>query len=213
MMAWRLAVVLLLLELASCAPWTIRPIDDSKSGSGEVTSPVAYVDSIWSAKLLPAISSSAVNARELLDSLRQSQATARTKYAHQQPNSAAYWIVKGTGRVVQVDRHSRVGLLLVAVASHDGRPDVSIQIGPIVRGTSLRDATGLINFSDFTNQLQYADVGNEINDRILKTVLAPLLHQSLQGRTITFTGAAPADDGTPPVHDLMPVSLTVEAKP
>jgi predicted lipoprotein len=206
--------VLLWLGSVSCSPWTIRPIDDGKASSaGAVTSPAAYVDSIWSAKLLPAIVGSAVDARDLLGSLSRSPAASRAEYAHQQPNSAAYWIVKGRGRVIQVDRHSRVGLLLVAVVSRDDRPDVSIQIGPVVRGTSARDSTGLISFSDFTNQLQYADVGNEINDRILKTVLAPRPGQSTPGSRIAFTGTAPADDGSPPIHDLMPVILAVEEKP
>jgi predicted lipoprotein len=119
--------------------------------------------------------------------------------------------VKGTGRVLSVDTRSRNGLLLVDVAPLDRRPDISIQIGPVLRGTSLRDATGIVHFTDFINQLQFADVANELNARVLRTVLAPLTPPALAGRTVAFAGTASMDDGgQPPIRDLVPIKLSVE---
>lgn len=205
------AAALLAFGLVSCSPWTVRPIDDGRSNSAAAaTSPSAYVDGMWSTKLLPAVLTTAVDARQLLEAMRQSPAAARTQYARQQPGGAAYWIVKGQGRVITVDSHSRVGLIQLAATPPGARPDISIQCGPLLRGTSLRDATGLVNFSDFANQLQYADVGNELNERVLKTVLAPLPIKALRGRRVSFAGAAPADEGEPAIHDLIPVRLEVE---
>jgi predicted lipoprotein len=88
---------------------------------------------------------------------------------------------------------------------------VSIQIGPVLRGTSLRDATGVVRFTDFVNQLQFADAGNELNERVLKTVLASLDRSKLKGRVVSFAGTLVAEQNVePPLRELVPVKLSVE---
>jgi predicted lipoprotein len=74
----------------------------------------------------------------------------------------------------------------------------------------VRDATGIVQFSDFTNQIQFADVGNELNARVLKTVVAPLDLSTLKGRTVEFEGTAVVGDPGPPIRDLVPVRLAVK---
>jgi predicted lipoprotein len=123
-------------------------------------------------------------------------------------------MVTGQGRVLSVDTQSRNGLLLVDTPPFDQRPDVSIQIGPVLRGTSLRDATGLVRFTDFENQIQFADVAAELNNRVLKTVLVSLDLPNLKGRMISFAGTASRDPSVqPPIRDLVPVKLVVETHP
>lgn len=208
------AAAALALSLASCVPWTVRPIGGEKEAvSGPaVASPVAYVDSIWSARLLPAVLNGAVDTRALLDALAASPGDAAQRYGHREANGPVYFLVKGRGTVTAVDTHSRIGLALIDVAPYDGRSDISIQIGPVLRGTALRDATGIVRFTDFVNQLQFADVGNELNGRVLKTVLAPLDFTKLKGRMVAFAGAlaAPEAKAEPPLRELVPVELTIE---
>lgn len=206
-------VTALALALASCTPWTVRPIDSDHSSSGTSTAatPAAYVDSIWSSKLLPAISKSAVDARVLLDALAASPAGARTRYGRCDAGGPCYFAVKGEGVVTAVDTRSRAGLALVDIAPFDKRADLSIQIGPVIRGTSLRDATGVIRFTDFLNQLQFADAANELNDRVLKTVLAPLDKARLKGAKVSFLGTLTLlPNADPPLGGLVPVELKVE---
>lgn len=206
-------VLVLSLGLASCVPWTVRPIGSEKeepAGSPATSSPVAYVDSIWTSRLLPAITQNAVNARALLDALAASPEQAETRYGHSDANGPVYFIVQGEGVVTSVDTRSRNGVALIDIAPFDQRPDLSIQIGPVLRGASLRDATGIIRFTDFVNQLQFADVGNELNGRVLKTVLAHLDTSTLKGRTITFAGTLAAErKADPPLRELIPVKLTI----
>jgi predicted lipoprotein len=205
-------------SLASCVPWTVRPIGtETEAASGPaVASPVEYVDSIWSAKLTPAVLNGAVDARALLDALAASPADAAQRYGHREANGPVYFLVKGRGTVTAVDTRSRMGLALVDVAPYDGRADISIQIGPVLRGTALRDATGIVRFTDFVNQLQFADVANELNSRVLKTVLAPLDATKLKGRVVAFAGALAAPEGKaePSLHEalreLLPIRLTIE---
>ena len=209
------ALLLLSLALISCVPWTVRPIEsETETADAQSTdSPAAYVEAIWESKLVPAISAAAVEVRTLLDALAASPQNAFARYGHREAGGPVYFIVSGKGLVIGIDDKSRNGLALVDVAPFDRRPDLSIQIGPVMRGSSLRDATGIVRFSDFINQLHFADVGNELNNRILKTVLAPLSKVVLPGRAITFMGTLAAENNVqPPLRGLIPVKLTVEER-
>jgi len=202
------------LVLCGCVPWTVRPIENGESAesSGHATLvPSRYVDSIWDSKLVPTVLNSAVDARTLLDSMSSSVEQARNRYGHRDASGPWYFMVKGEGRVISIDTRSRVGLAFVDVAPFDRQADLSLQIGPVLRGTSLRDAPGIVHFTDFVNQLQFADVANELNDRALKLVLAPIESAKLKGRLVSFAGAARAEDGAqPPIRELVPVRLAVE---
>jgi predicted lipoprotein len=65
----------------------------------------------------------------------------------------------------------------------------------VIRGTALRDALPFIQFSQFTNQLEYARVANALNDRAAKVAQAAL---AKAGDTVRYTGA-PSNDGVVPV--------------
>lgn len=210
------SALLLALSLASCVPWTVRPIQTAQQnqpGGSVSTDPAAYVDSIWASKLLPAVINSAVDARLLLNALASSPEQACARYGRREANGPCHFLVKGSGRVTAVDTRSRAGLALVDIPPFDQQPDLSIQIGPVLRGASLRDATGLVPFSAFVNQLQFADAGNEINARVLNTVLAGLDRVRLQGRLVSFAGALSVHEPSgPPLAGLVPVLLTIEER-
>jgi len=197
-----LPIAALLLCAACSAPWTVRPIEETKPQA-------VSTDALWDSKILPSILASAVDARTLLDS-----ADPQTQFGHRQDNGPVYFIVKGSGRVLSVDTHSRVGLAFVDIPPFDGKPDISIQIGPVLRGSSLRDATGLVHFGDFVNQLQYADAANELNDRVLKSVLVGIDASALKGRSVTFAGTVAAEaeaepKSEPALRELVPAYFTV----
>jgi predicted lipoprotein len=207
------AILLLAISHVACVPWTVRPIDsdESATASAGAVTPASYVNSLWSAKLLPAIENSAVDARSFLDAYAKSPSDALARWGRRDAGGPVYLSIKGEGRVLTVDTKSKVGLAMVDVAPFDGKPDVTIQIGPVLRGTSLRDATGLVRFTDFVNQLQFADVANELNDRVLKTVLSPRVLASLGGKVVAFAGTAGAQpDSATPIRELVPVRLAIQ---
>ncbi|WP_416067907.1 DUF2291 domain-containing protein [Rhizobium sp. ZK1] len=73
----------------------------------------------------------------------------------------------------------------------DGLPPetvVRVQTGPAVNGTDLRDATGAIEFGQFTNQIQYQDAGSAINNEMKKAVFAGLDPDQLDGKRATVVG-------------------------
>jgi len=207
------AILVLAAAHVSCVPWTVRPIDsaDSAAVSKPAMTAGAYVDSLWSARLLPSIENAAVDARVFLDAYAKSPVEAWTRWGRRDAGGPLYLSVKGEGRVLALDTKSKVGLAMIDVPPLDGKADVTIQIGPVMRGTSLRDATGLIRFTDFVNQLEFADVANELNDRVLKTVLASLSPSSLAGKSVSFAGTAGAQPGSaPPIRELVPVRLAIQ---
>ena len=47
----------------------------------------------------------------------------------------------------------------------------TVQIGPVIRGTALRDAVSFIRFNDFANQFEFAAVSNALHERVLRDVV------------------------------------------
>jgi predicted lipoprotein len=73
----------------------------------------------------------------------------------------------------------------------DGLPPeivIRLQTGPAINGTDLRDATGAIQFGQFTNQIEFQDAGSAINNEMKKAALAKIDADNLTGKTITVTG-------------------------
>jgi predicted lipoprotein len=207
------SILVLAAVSPSCVPWTVRPIDSAEGAaeSAAAINPAAYVNSLWSSKLLPAIENSAVDARTFLEAFAKSPENAVTRWGRREANGPSYLSIKGEGRVLSIDTRSKVGLAFIDVAPFDGKADVTIQIGPVLRGTSLRDATGLIRFTDFVNQLQFADVANALNDRVLQAVLAPVSAAGLAGKIVSFAGTAGGDvNSSPPIRELVPVRLSIQ---
>jgi len=194
--------VVLFAGLSACVPWTVRPIQDGDTSKGN-----SDVNSIWDSKLVPAILKSAPDARTLLDALAASPDAAAQKYGHREGSGEWYFTVKGTGRALKADTTSRNGLLLVDIAPFDGKADVWIHIGPVIRGSALRDATGIIRFNDFANQIAFADANNAINDRALKSI-AGIEPEKAVGHTVEFAGAfGSAGSGSPAIRGVIPVQL------
>jgi predicted lipoprotein len=108
--------------------------------------------------------------------------------------------------VLGVDTTSRSGVERLDLEPYDGAPDAELQIGPVIRGTALRDALPFIHFDDFTNQMEYASVSRVLHERIVDSVLARVDRASLTGQVIQFYGAYAQAAGTPLVT---PVILRV----
>ena len=84
---------------------------------------------------------------------------------------------------------------------------VRVQTGPAINGTELRDATGTLDFGQFTNQIEFQDAGAALNEEMKEQVLDPIDIDSLEGSTVTVTGAFTAIN--PQGWLVTPVSLEV----
>jgi predicted lipoprotein len=186
----RVPALALLSALAACKLATVRPLDSkgapaSRAGSFDAT---AYVASIWSARVVATVEREATECAHALASLA-SDRDGTLRRLGRGPRGPAYLLVKCEGVVVAVQRRSRAGLLGVDVAPRDGQADLWVQIGPVVPGMALRDAVGFISFDQFLNQVDYADVGNALNQRVLDSVLKGFEADSVKGAVVSLAGA------------------------
>ncbi len=153
-------------------------------------------------KVQSAIESRAVDAAVLAAALAQDPAAAETRYGVPAPAGPEY-SVKFTGKMGKQD----FGVYDVAIPGVPETIHVSVQTGPAINGTDLRDATGVIKFGDFSNQIDYQNAGSALNNEMKKEVLSGIDASDLTGRTISVVGAFEPSD--PAEWVVTPVKLTV----
>jgi predicted lipoprotein len=180
--------------LGGCTFATIRPLDPTTGkpiigNEDQQFNAANYVESIWEAQVIPALQSSANDLTTVLEALRENSAAASTQYGRREGSQPYSFMVTGTGTILSVNLESRAGLALIDLNA-DGTADASLAIGPVIRGTAVRDSLPFIRFNQFTNQMEYAAVSNEIHTLINQNVLTPIGDlTTLQGKNITFYGA------------------------
>jgi predicted lipoprotein len=182
-------VILLGILLVLKPPFVIRPLPGRvQAGSQPAQSAAAkFVDPIWTTKVLPTIQEKAQDISKILPEIRADPNSAGQKYGRREATNPYNYMVKGTGKVTEMHTESQAGTATIEIPGLGEK--VALQIGPVVRGTTLRDATGAVSFNQFTNQLDYADVSKEMNARALKAAFASVEPNSIAGKTITFFGA------------------------
>lgn len=198
--------------ISSCTIATIRPLDPVTGkaiigNEDQQFNAANYVAQVWDAQVLPALQENANDINTVLDALRENRTTASQTYGRSDGRQPYSFLVSGSGTVTSVNTESRAGLALVDTTG-DGQPDISLAIGPVIRGTALRDGLPFISFNQFTNQMEFAGVSNEMHNLINASVLAPLGDaESLAGKQVTFSGAFTLSDLNAVV--VTPATLTV----
>jgi predicted lipoprotein len=173
-----LVAAAVVVALAILRPWTVVPV---RSTSPAAFDPHAYVASIWTSQVLPTAEASAIDLQAYLARQADPAVTAL-------PATRAVF-VRGRATVAEIDQRSRVGLARLGLERATDSPAVAIQVGPVLRGTALRDALPFVRFTDFLNQLEFAAVSNALNEQVVEAVLAGMNVGGLAGRDVTFLGA------------------------
>lgn len=176
---------------------SIQQVEEMKIG--EKFDPKAFVDGIWESKLIPTINEKAVDLSLVLGKIKpddsgfasiDSLIPITNNYGLITVGEAHAYIVKGQGKVVDVNTKTSIGTLELMLDGYTGPIKVIFYIGPRIPSdeSSVRDAVGFINFGDFKEQTEYGKVGLEINKRSMFQVNLPPDKDSLQGKTISFHG-------------------------
>ena len=200
------AVVLIGIFFTIKPPFVIKPLPGHEGATGGAGSQpteskaAKFVDGIWD-KLGSVFNEKAQDIAKILPEIRANPDAAGEKYGHREATNPYNYMVKGTGKVAEINTESAAGTAIVEIPGLNEK--VALQIGPVVRGTALRDATSLVSFNQFENQLDYADVSKEMNTRALKAAFSAAPAASLAGKTVTFYGAFTFDP-----HSKSPVLVT-----
>ena len=188
------AALLLVAVLSACSRVPGVYVYEAKGSGGAAggAAPDAksFVAANWSSKIVPTVHDKAVEVTTVAGALAKDPAAAGKQYGHQSGTGSPYaFMVKGSGTVTKVDTSAPTGPITVEVPRAGGKLTVAIATGPVIAGTALRDAVGFISFGDFTNQIQYADVANQINNKVKTDVVAKIDKGAVTGKKITFFGA------------------------
>jgi predicted lipoprotein len=86
----------------------------------------------------------------------------------------------------------------------------TLQVGPVLFGTAIRDSLNFIRFTDIGNQLQFADLADQLNARMHKDSVETLDLTTIAGKKISFLAAFKLDESQS-IDDLVvtPVKITV----
>jgi predicted lipoprotein len=188
------SLLLLPALLLGCKIATIRPIESEDDARGtQQFDAEAYAASLWSEDL-PAALEQAVDLVEFLPALETDPVVAGERWGRREGSGPFHVIVRGSGRVTEVDTSSRTGRARVEIETPGGPREVVVQIGPVLQGTSIRDALPTVSFDQFVNQIQFADVANALNAEVETRLLATLEPEGLVGHRVHFTGMATVGD-------------------
>ncbi|GAB2510265.1 DUF2291 family protein [Paramicrobacterium agarici] len=179
--------------------------DEAAEASSSGNDPKVFAEENYESLIVAGITENAVELPKVAQALADDPAAAAEEYGVGDGPSPTY-SVSFTGVVSEYD--AEAGNLLVDVEGMPDESQAAIQTGnPGIIGTALRDATGEVSFSMFTNQLDYQEVGAVFNQMMKESVLDPIDVESLVGKTVTVTGAtAPLN---PQLIVVTPVSLEV----
>lgn len=179
-----------------------------KAAANEEFDAKAYVKANWAAKVEPEVVRDAVEVGEVVKALKQDQAAADKKYGRRKDETALFnFVVKGKGAIKAVKTESAAGVMELDLPDSAGG-NVQVQIGPVIKSSAIRDSLSFINFGDFVNQLDFANISKELNFYVRDNVVGGLKKDGLVGKHLEFVGAF-AEDATGKVL-ITPVKLSVE---
>lgn len=168
---------------------------DEKRAEDRATrfSPAEYARDFWDNRL-HAVLDSPRPADELVRLFNTDMRAAIAKGRTLGQSRVHAYLLQGTGRIVAVEREG----LLVSVLPDDPNPQVLIRTGAFISGNAVRDASGLIDVSAFSDTMRFNRISTEINRIVVQEVISPNLDLGPQvGMSVRFIGAAEvAEDDT-----------------
>jgi predicted lipoprotein len=177
------AVALLALLVAMALSVDVVKIGSSADTQTNVFEPAAYGKAQFP-KTRKAIEGRAVSADTLAAAIAKDADAAGKQYGVAGDGAGPEMSVRFTGVVGKGDS----GVYEVKVPNVPGSLIIRVQTGPAINGTDLRDATGNIDFGQFTNQIDYQNAGYAINAEMKKEVLSKIDTAKLTGKTISVVG-------------------------
>lgn len=193
---------LLVLLAAMALDTKVVKVGSAADVQANVFVPEAY-GQVEFPKVQALIAGRAVDAATLAAAISKDQAAAEAQYGVP-ADAGSEMAVKFTGKVGQGDS----GVYDVAVPGVPDSVKITVQTGPAIIGTDLRDGTGKISFGQFSNQIDYQNAGSALNNELKTQVLAKVDTAKLTGKTISVIGVFQLTD--PASWAVTPATLSVQ---
>ncbi|MBU2515524.1 DUF2291 domain-containing protein [bacterium] len=150
-----------------------------------------YVSGIWDSKVVPYFQTESIDLKKILTVYENDPEKAGITYGYREKTEGSPWTfkVKGTGTIIKAKTKSQAAVMEIDLEPMDGKKDAIIQIGPVIKGSSIRDALDFVTFGMFTNQIEYAQLANALNRKAYDTELSKFDRETIVGKDIYFEGA------------------------
>lgn len=182
------------------------PAADASGDDARIASLLAET---WEPKLVPAIHDRALPVADLRTALGAGLEDAGKAHGKPGSGAGAAWnfAVKGEGKVVSAKLDTRArGMDLDT--DGDGAADLTLQLGPVVKGSALRDFSPFYDFSNFRDQIEFAKLGRALNDAASAALVVP--EGDSTGKTVSFTGVIALKSAT---EAWLVTPIAIEVKP
>lgn len=169
--------------------------------------PAEYARDFWDNKLMKNLDR-AVDAQTLLELLNTDIKRARDKYGRTLGiSSVCCFLLSGQGTVISMSEDG----VFVSMEAPRSDPDIIIATSYIF-GNAIRDASGLVDASQFPNSRDFNNISEQINKIVATHVIPPFLEKVDKGITVRFVGAAEVSEDEPEIHPLyvIPILLEIE---
>lgn len=201
-MSRRVWLTLVVTLLSGCRIVSQQELADLKNPPNPK---MADIDQLWQQKLVPQLQAEARPVSALLTAMRSAKDfdTACQSYGYRtQAENPCIFSVSVQGDVTAVNTTSRSGKMTVKDESGDS---VTVQIGPTIRGTALRDGYRGAGYQDFNDQVLFGDFGKAINQHASQMMqqFAPKV-----GDKVKVTGVFSSWDIPQQLPDITPAAIT-----
>ena len=164
-----------------------------------------FARKFWEERLTPA-RETAADAQKVVAAIQTDPQAARVEFGRTVGVSRGYfYFLRGEGQVVSV-ADGRIGLSL----EKGPDADVVLLVGKLF-GNAVRDATGLVDASDFPNSQHFNAISQELNRLVETEVVPSVVKLAKIGQQLRFVGCAEVksekDDLRP--LKLVPLSVTL----
>jgi len=197
----RLWLLLPMMVLGGCRIVSQQELADLKNPPNPKMANIAQT---WREQLVPQVQHDAKPAAALLQALQAEKdfdAACRTLGYRSQAENPCIFSVSVSGEVTALNTTSRNGRMTVKTAAGDS---VTVQTGPIIPGTALRDAYKGASYQDFNDQVLFGDYGRAINQQAADMMAA---FKPKVGDRVQLTGVFSSWDVPQQIPNVTPVAI------
>ena len=203
-------LIILAIEYMGLTSTAVKEGQEAQLNGEVAFNPTTVAQNFWKENAKDYFEKNAVDLNQLITEANGDFSTVASKYGHYSMGDSGElsFIVKGSGVVDTVKNKLRAGYLGVIPDGYSGNVKFRLQIGPVFKGSAVRDSISLISYKDYKNQIEWAQVSVAFHDLILKEIISTVDMNSIQGKSVDFIGCFTV--GRPSQLVITPVELTVK---
>ena len=159
--------------------------------------PQTYIDSMFQNDAIPVLKEKAVDLVKVLMAANGNIKSVGEKFGVRADSGNAYnFLIKAIAAVKEVNTTQRAGYAILTLEGYSGNETLKLQLGPVFKGTAVRDVMPMIKFDDFKNQVVYANLSTAIHANIAANLFKSIDVNNLVGKKIEFYGAFTDNGGS-----------------